>query len=48
MKTEYQYVNLLQRQYWQLKNVEYFVMKIEEIEGQKKAAKKATENQANN
>ena len=47
VKTEYQYVNQLQRHYWQLKNIEYFVMKIEEIEGQKKAAKQAAENQAN-
>lgn len=40
-KTEYQYVNQLQKYYWQLKNIEYLVMKIEEIEGQKKAAKAA-------
>ncbi len=40
-KTEYQYVNQLQKYYWQLKNVEYLVMKIEEIEGQKKAAREA-------
>ena len=47
VKTEYRYVNQLQRNYWQLKNTEYFVMKIEEIERQKKAAKQAAENQAN-
>lgn len=50
-KTEYQYVNQLQKYYWQLKNIEYFVMKIEEIEGQKKAAKaaaKAAEQAKNN
>lgn len=40
-KTEYQYVNQLQKYYWQLKNIEYLVMKVEEIEGQKKAAKEA-------
>ena len=33
----------LQKNYWQLKNIEYFVMKIEEIEAQKKAAKEAAE-----
>ncbi|MBD3107815.1 spore coat protein YsxE [Bacillus sp. AGMB 02131] len=47
-KTEYQYVNQLQKYYWQLKNVEYFVMKIEEIEGQKKAAKAAAAEAAQN
>jgi len=42
-KTEAQYVMELQKNYWQLKNIEYFVMKIEEIEAQKKAAKEAAE-----
>lgn len=37
-KTELEYVREMQRQYWLLKNVEYIVMKIEEIENQKKAA----------
>lgn len=37
-KTELEYVKELQKQYWLLKNVEYIVMKIEEIENQKKAA----------
>ncbi|RID82127.1 spore coat protein YsxE [Peribacillus asahii] len=39
-KTELDSVKELQRQYWFLKNVEYVVMKIEEIENQKKAAAK--------
>lgn len=47
-KTEYQHVNQLQKYYWQLKNIEYLVMKIEEIEGQKKAAKAAAEAAKNN
>ena len=37
-KTELEYVREMQRQFWVLKNVEYIVMKIEEIENQKKAA----------
>lgn len=37
-KSEYQSVKSLQRHYWQLKNIEYMVMKIEEIENSKKAA----------
>lgn len=37
-KTELESVKELQRQYWLLKNVEYIVMQIEEIENQKKAA----------
>lgn len=37
-QTEYQYIRQLQKNYWQLKNIEYMVMKIEEIESQKKAA----------
>ncbi|RFU65893.1 spore coat protein YsxE [Peribacillus glennii] len=37
-KSELYYVSQLQRQYWLLKNTEYMVMKIEEIEQQKKAA----------
>ncbi|CAH0346338.1 spore coat protein YsxE [Bacillus sp. CECT 9360] len=40
-KTELYYVSQLQRQYWLLKNTEYMVMKIEEIEQQKKAAAQA-------
>lgn len=40
-KSELFYVSQLQRQYWQLKNTEYMVMKIEEIEQQKKAAAQA-------
>ncbi|WP_050615943.1 spore coat protein YsxE [Bacillus testis] len=43
VKNERQYVAQLQRNYWQLKNIEYMVMKIEEIEAQKKAAKQAAE-----
>ncbi|WP_083392031.1 spore coat protein YsxE [Bacillus sp. MUM 13] len=35
---EMDYLKQLQRQYWQLKNTEYVVMKMEEIEAQKKAA----------
>ncbi|MGM9923793.1 MAG: spore coat protein YsxE [Bacillus sp. (in: firmicutes)] len=42
-KTEAQYVKELQKHYWQLKNIEYLVMKIEEIEGQKRAAKQAAD-----
>ncbi|MFS0780730.1 spore coat protein YsxE [Bacillus sp. 1P06AnD] len=42
-KSEMAYVSLLQRNYWQLKNIEYMVMKIEEREAQKKAAKQAAE-----
>lgn len=45
-KTEFQFVSHLQKNYWQLKNIEYLVMKIEEIEGQKKAAKLAAEQAA--
>lgn len=37
-KTELENVREMQRQYWLLKNVEYIVMQIEEIEKQKKAA----------
>lgn len=36
-KTELDSVKDLQRQYWLLKNVEYIVMKVEDIENQKKA-----------
>ncbi|WP_019242778.1 MULTISPECIES: spore coat protein YsxE [Bacillus] len=38
LQSEYQYVKQLQKNYWQLKNIEYIVMKIDEIEAQKKAA----------
>lgn len=37
-KTELESVKELQRQYWLLKNIEYIVMKVEEIEAQKKTA----------
>jgi spore coat protein YsxE len=40
-KSELFYVSQLQRQFWQLKNTEYVVMKIEEFEQQKKAAAQA-------
>ncbi|MGN1401304.1 MAG: spore coat protein YsxE [Bacillus sp. (in: firmicutes)] len=38
LKNEYSSVAQLQKNFWQLKNIEYFVMKIEETEAQKKAA----------
>ena len=41
--TEYRYVTQLQKNYWQLKNVEYLVMKIEETEAAKKAAQQEAE-----
>ncbi|MBM7691942.1 spore coat protein YsxE [Peribacillus deserti] len=37
-KQEIHYLQVLQSNYWQLKNTEYVVMRIEEIEQQKKAA----------
>lgn len=44
-KTEFLHVKQLQKNYWQLKNIEYLVMKIEEIEANKKAAKEAAEHE---
>ncbi len=44
-KSEYQYVKQLQRNYWQLKNIEYLVMKIEEREAAIKAAQEAAAEQ---
>lgn len=35
-KNEYRNVQKLQRQYWRLKNIEYIVMRVDEIERQKK------------
>ena len=40
-RTELEQVTQIQRQFWLLKNIEYMVMKIEEIEKQKKAAAEA-------
>lgn len=40
-KHERKYVQRLQRHYWQLKNIEYIVMRIDEIERQKKLEKEA-------
>ncbi|MFJ7860074.1 spore coat protein YsxE [Peribacillus sp. NPDC097206] len=41
LRTELDNVTKLQRQFWLLKNVEYMVMKVEEVEKQKKAAAEA-------
>ncbi|KWW15914.1 MULTISPECIES: spore coat protein YsxE [Peribacillus] len=41
IRSELDHVTQLQRQFWLLKNIEYMVMKIEEIEQQKKAAAEA-------
>lgn len=45
-KHERKFVQKLQKQYWQLKNIEYIVMRIEEIERQKKMEQEAQANQA--
>lgn len=47
-RTESQYVKQLQRKYWQLKNIEYMVMKIESIEKAKKDAAAQAQQEANN
>lgn len=44
-KHERKHVQKLQRHYWQLKNTEYIVMRIDEIERQKKLEKEAQENE---
>ncbi|WP_108669421.1 spore coat protein YsxE [Peribacillus acanthi] len=44
-RTEIMYMKNLQRNYWTLKNVEYVVMRIDEIEKQKKAAAAAAAQQ---
>lgn len=45
-KDERKFVQRLQRQYWQLKNIEYIVMRIDEIERQKKLAQEAAQAEA--
>jgi spore coat protein YsxE len=44
-KKERKFSQQLQRQYWQLKNIEYVVMRLEEIEKQKQQAKQQQEQQ---
>lgn len=44
-KNELKYVERFQKQYWQLKNIEYIAMRIDEIERQKKMEKAAAEAQ---